>query len=207
MGLASALSRPVNQDWLWGRTGFTLLFRPPSPSPPSPLAKEKGLLHDKVVPISQKKRKTNRIGGKESHWDPWIPYRLQPSWKGWTFKIKGRLKGYPSIPVTVEDAYRALSGCFHLRDLTSENPVRFKLISIAQYSVADDPIKLRMMKLARRKRKPDLNNGKRNTVQAEIAEYPPLQHQQVQSVNMHKNTLGVVRKNQHATTSCSGGDY
>lgn len=62
-GLASALRNPVNQDWLWGRTGFTLLFIP-LPSAPSTSAKEKGLLHDKVVPISWKKRKTDRMGEK-----------------------------------------------------------------------------------------------------------------------------------------------
>lgn len=86
--------------------------------------------------------------------------------KGWTFKIKGGSK----VIRPSQSSYRALSDCFHLWRLTSENPAWFRLISIAQYSVADDPIKLWMMNLARVKRNHDWNNRKRNTDEAEIAE-------------------------------------
>lgn len=116
----------------------------PLPSPPSSSAKEKAFLHDKVVPISQKKRTTDRMGVGVPLGSP-SPRSPPTILKGWTFKHKGRLKGYPSIPVSAEGAHGALS-CSER--LTSENRSRLARISIAPYSVAHDPVKLRMMKLA-----------------------------------------------------------
>lgn len=144
------------QSRLIMRTHWTYPSHPPLPSPPSTSTKEKGLLHDKVVPISQKKRETDRMGGGGGGRIPLgSPTPLSPPTilKGWTSKHKGRLKGYPSIPVTAEDAHRALSRRFHLGRPTSENAARVELISIAQYSVAGDPAKRRMMKRGRVKRK------------------------------------------------------